>query len=91
MVKMKPQTQDPIPVELDKKQVGVAVKNGNNAAWLCVCGYRLPLIWSQLNPGQPVKCGGCGGLFKGELEATGKLNKNNNPEMKIIKIIKYSG
>lgn len=23
-----------------------ASRNGNNAAWMCVCGYRLPLIWT---------------------------------------------
>ena len=44
------QKHETIPVVLSErgehKESWVASCNGNNAAWLCVCGYRLPLIWN---------------------------------------------
>lgn len=41
------QKQDIIPLQDEHgNRIGDAIKIGNNAAWVCVCGYRLPLIWS---------------------------------------------
>ena len=64
----KSQDQTPIPLE-DKEgnTVGAAVKTGNNAAWMCICGYRLPLIWrNHHNTVIPSVCGGCGRQFIGD-------------------------
>ena len=41
------QKQDIIPLQDEHgNRIGDAIKNGNNAAWMCVCGYDKPLIWS---------------------------------------------
>ena len=63
----KSQDQTPIPLE-DKEGniVGVAVKTGNNAAWMCICGYRLPLIWSAFYNPKPTVCRECGRVFIGD-------------------------
>ena len=62
----KKQKQETIPLELKDGKQYVAVRYGNNAAWMCVCGYRLPLIWSALHKNMPTVCDGCGRSFLGE-------------------------
>ena len=42
---------------------------------MCICGYRLPLIWTSMHFKNPTVCGGCGKKFMGEVEGKGK-----NPE-----------
>ena len=67
--------QEQIPISLkykskDEQVIGVAIKTGNNAAWMCVCGYQLPLIWSRFfaeqNSQEFVICKKCGRKYKGE-------------------------
>ena len=50
------QPQETIPLQLKSGKESAATLNGNNAAWLCVCGYRLPLIWSSINSKIPTIC-----------------------------------
>ena len=54
----------------EMRQMTAASLSGNNAAWLCVCGYRLPLIWSGLHPPQvakpkPTGCPECKRVYEG--------------------------
>ena len=72
------QPQVSIPMEIDGEEKYTAIKVGSgggaNAAWRCVCGYKLPLIWSEFPPQEvkrPTVCGKCGRKFKGE----GRLDK----------------
>ena len=39
-----PQEQKLVPLRLASGEEAEAVATGNNAAWLCPCGYRLPLL-----------------------------------------------
>lgn len=39
-----PQEQRHIPCEFVGREPGVAIATGNNAAWLCRCGYAHPLV-----------------------------------------------
>ena len=41
------------------------VVNGNNAAWLCACGYEKPLLWGGNMPNHPVGCKQCNKIFIG--------------------------
>ena len=66
----KQQDQTKIPLQ-DKNgdNIGVAIRTGNNAAWLCVCGYRLPLIWTKFPPAKAewaTVCSECHRKYKGE-------------------------
>ena len=69
----KSQSQESIPLEYDSGEKHCAVRNGNNAAWMCICGYRLPLIWSSFQSEMPTVCGGCGKKFTGK-------GQGNKPE-----------
>ena len=68
------QPQKTIPLKFkDGTCGGVAIRNGNNAAWMCVCGYHLPLIWSghiaydSKKDKKPFTvCGKCGKKFQGD-------------------------
>ena len=72
-----PHSTIPVSFLLDGEmhQMTAASLNGNNAAWLCVCGYRLPLIWSGRpvfagkgvppKPPKPVWCPECQRLYDG--------------------------
>lgn len=62
----KGQSLETIPLELKNGKTYTAARNGNNAAWLCVCGYRLPLLWGGNQPKAPTGCPQCGKVYRGE-------------------------
>ncbi len=69
------QAQEKIPLESSEGElIGVAVKTGNNAAWMCICGYNMPLIWAKFPPNskKPTICNECGKKYRGV--AVGKYN-----------------
>ena len=81
------ETQDHIKILLldtNGKSIGDAIRNGNNAAWMCVCGYQFPLIWSghiaikgkKNEPPVPyVICNKCGNKYTGDKEIPTKIMK----------------
>ena len=39
-----PQAQESVPLVFDDSTEGIAVATGNNAAWMCRCGRKVPLL-----------------------------------------------
>lgn len=63
------QSQDEIPLLLADGSRGSAVRTGNNAAWLCTCDRKLPLLgYSDLagstSSASIVACPNCGRQFR---------------------------
>ena len=59
--RQKPKT---IPVHYCKGPPGKATVLGNNAAWMCLCGSSLPVLFSgHLSRDKPVHCGCCERCF----------------------------
>jgi hypothetical protein len=59
-----PQAQKIVVVELIDGSTSRAIATGNNAAWICVCGRRDPLIGRTgalkgVSPGTSVDCPKC--------------------------------
>ena len=55
-----PQAQEPIPLLFEDGTEGRAVATGNNAAWMCRCGRKLPLLGrSGTSEGVRVDCPDC--------------------------------
>jgi hypothetical protein len=52
-----PQKQRPVELLFSDNRQGVAIATGNNACWLCPCGYKDPLIGRSGNT--PVECPAC--------------------------------
>jgi hypothetical protein len=69
---MKPnpgQRQHQIPLTGCRDTAGVAIRTGNNAAWLCPCGYAHPLVgYSDAADSQKEKsrviCQKCGSHYR---------------------------
>ena len=61
-----PKTLHPriLPVELADGRVLRGTAEGNNASWLCVCGYRLPLIGTTRTGAGDTRCPNCGRLYR---------------------------
>lgn len=55
----KSQKQRAVEVRMLNDLIGEGVATGNNAAWLCGCGYGLPLVGTTLHA-TPVVCKECG-------------------------------
>ncbi|WOV91927.1 MAG: hypothetical protein R1F54_04685 [Candidatus Zeuxoniibacter abyssi] len=73
------QPQETIPLQLKSGKESAATLNGNNAAWLCVCGYRLPLIWSSINSKIPTICDECGKEYIGLGENEERIEQGRKP------------
>ena len=70
------QEQHTIPLRLRDGQVREAVRTGNNAAWLCGCDRRLPLVGKSDDARSPlpswqVTCPSCGRSYR--VSAPGRL------------------
>jgi len=55
-----------VPVEFKDGTKGIGRANGNNAAWLCVCGDPLPLLGRTVVFGKPseTSCPSCTRRFR---------------------------
>jgi hypothetical protein len=53
-----------IPVELRGGQVLSGSAEGNNASWLCACGYRTPLLGTTRSGAGDTRCPNCGRLYR---------------------------
>jgi hypothetical protein len=63
------QQQHLIPLHFLDGTSGRAVRTGNNAAWMCGCGYELPLVGysdqvDALGSASLVHCAGCGSQYR---------------------------
>jgi hypothetical protein len=54
----------PIAVELRDRQVLTGSAEGNNASWLCVCGYRAPLLGTTRTGAGDTRCPNCGRVYR---------------------------
>ncbi|MBY6106823.1 hypothetical protein KUW19_10090 [Ferrimonas balearica] len=62
------QKQKEVPLEYLNGKIGVAIATGNNAAWLCSCGYSYPLVgrsglFNRITDKSKIQCKGCGKHF----------------------------
>ncbi len=60
-----PQKQKIVEIELKTGKISKAIATGNNAAWMCVCGRKTPLLGrsglvGRLAEGFCVDCPNCG-------------------------------
>lgn len=53
-----------IAVELRGGQVLSGSAEGNNASWLCACGYRTPLLGTTRSGAADTRCPNCGRLYR---------------------------
>lgn len=53
-----------IAVELRGGQVLSGSAEGNNASWLCACGYRTPLLGTTRSGAGDTRCPNCGRLYR---------------------------
>jgi hypothetical protein len=64
-----PQKQNPIDIRFLDDNVGRAIRTGNNAAWMCPCGRRQPLLGYSSSGNPPgeaavVACPDCGRRYQ---------------------------
>ena len=69
-----------IPLLLKDGKKYVASVNGNNAAWLCVCGCTQPLIWSAWHCHINTECPECKRLYIGRDGNGETLGRGCKPE-----------
>ena len=73
-----PDTQKIEPLELVYKPEHAprATRNGNNAAWMCWCGNREPLLGGgHGGKDKPVDCPSCGSRYEVRFGESGELKK----------------
>ncbi len=71
------QIQHEIPINFIDGEKGLAIRTGNNAAWICVCNRREPLLGFSdvLNGPESSKiiCPNCGRTFRVVAESKRKV------------------
>lgn len=53
-----------VAVTLRNGQTTSATTEGNNASWMCVCGYKLPLLGTTRPSAADTRCPNCGRIYR---------------------------
>jgi len=74
------------------RRIGHAVATGNNAAWLCRCGYARPLLGTTFNKNNSVYCPACSREYQVQKAQSGDKSlyvatEANKDDAKLDKII----
>ena len=78
------QTPEQIDLVYKSKHAPVATRNGNNAAWMCWCGSRQPLLGGgHGGKHNPVDCPSCGSRYK---VCFGNGGDGKNRPIKVVQI-----
>ena len=84
------QEQRTIPLVVQTGEPRLASATGNNAAWLCPCGRKLPLVGTTFPKNRPpreVECPECRNLYKLVPEKN-STEKNSTTVLKVEGLIK---
>ena len=68
------QEREPVIVYMLDGEHRPGFRNGNNIAWMCVCGYEYPLSWSGFHRWKlPTVCPQCQRYYIGDSASQGKI------------------